>query len=363
MLGAASALALTEDFENFGITADAFETGPTPNAVVTETPDPFGPDSGLQITGNGLWQDSTVVGFRNVYNEVQNPVGTFAYDYWSGVGLSTVEDTTTPGFANEGASFAGGGADFAGATVPGGAYGVVFPFFSGVGVITQNLEYALQGMHITNTTYAGLAMQEGTPPSRQFAQGDWFQLTITGLDTEGGVTGERFVFLADFRSSDPADHYILNTWEWVDLSDFGPDTADIRFSFYSSDNGDFGINTPTYVAIDNLTYTAKALAGSQPVSNGWSYSPWFGNYYDAEYPWIYHEDLGWFYLAPESTPDALYFYWNDYDWFYTSKDLYPWLYFTTLGNWFYYIKDTVDPWLFYDATNDDIARFFPSIDI
>ncbi len=363
LLGAASAPALTQGFEAFGIAADTFEEGPTPNAVVTETTDPFGPDSGLQITANGIWHTGDAIGFRNIFNEVENPVGTLSYTFWNGVGLSTLVDTTTEGFANEGAAYTGGGANFSGEIVPGGAYGIVFPFFENTSEIALSAYYSLQGMYITNTTYAALAMLNGNGVSRQFEQGDWFQMTITGLDSDENVTGQLFVFLADYRSSNPDDHYILDEWEWIDMSGFGESTANLRFSFYSSDVGEYGINTPTYVAIDNVVLTAKALAGAVPVADGWSYSPWFGDYYDANLPWVYQNDLGWLYLDPQSTPDDITLYSNLLRWAYTTAEAYPWLYVMDEGAWLYYIKGTENPWLFYDADTKEIVEYPHDIDL
>ncbi|MFM7243570.1 MAG: DUF4465 domain-containing protein, partial [Planctomycetaceae bacterium] len=47
----------------------------------------------------------------------------------------------------------------------------------------------------------------------------------------------------------------LATWDWFDLSSLG--TVDrIEFSFDGSDKGIFGLNTPAYFAMDDLTVAA-----------------------------------------------------------------------------------------------------------
>jgi hypothetical protein len=64
-------------------------------------------------------------------------------------------------------------------------------------------------------------------------------------------------YLADYRFADNSKDYIIKNWRWVDLSKIGSFDS-LTFSFASSDTfGGFGINTPTYFCIDNLTYSIK----------------------------------------------------------------------------------------------------------
>ena len=57
--------------------------------------------------------------------------------------------------------------------------------------------------------------------------------------------------LADFRFSDDGLDSILEEWVFLDLSGLGA-VRELHFGFESSDVGVFGINTPTYFAIDDL---------------------------------------------------------------------------------------------------------------
>lgn len=353
--------ALTVDFEGFNLPEDTFNNGPVPEGDVTETENPFGPDSGLLITTEGAWVDSTGIELANSFNRLENPPGTLSYTYWSGIGLSNTVDTTTPGLANESSSYAGGGAGFSGAVFPGAPYGI---FFAGRDAVFFPEGVAPQGLYVTNNTYAALAMRDGDAFSKKFEQGDWFQLTITGMDAEGETSGEAIFFLADFRSSNTDNHYILDEWAWVDLRHFHHTTRRLEFSFYSSDVGEFGINTPEYVAVDNITGTAAALHDSQPISKGgWNGSQWFGEYYDEQLPWIYQEDLGWLYLDNTSTAEDFVFYSDLVGWASTNRALFPWLYAYETDTWLYYIKDTAEPWLFYDATTGEVLEVSSSSDL
>jgi hypothetical protein len=59
-------------------------------------------------------------------------------------------------------------------------------------------------------------------------------------------------YLADYRFGDNSQDYIVSDWTYVDFSVLGV-ADEIRFDFASSDSGMFGINTPQYFAMDNLT--------------------------------------------------------------------------------------------------------------
>jgi len=63
------------------------------------------------------------------------------------------------------------------------------------------------------------------------------------------VTATKEYYLADLR--DEATAYIINDWRYVDLTSLGA-VAKIGFTLSSSDNGDYGMNTPGYFCFDNF---------------------------------------------------------------------------------------------------------------
>ena len=67
----------------------------------------------------------------------------------------------------------------------------------------------------------------------------------------GESTGSVDFYLADYRYADSSQDYIVNAWEYIDLSSLGS-VDELSFSLSSSDNGSFGMNTPNYFAIDNI---------------------------------------------------------------------------------------------------------------
>ena len=91
----------------------------------------------------------------------------------------------------------------------------------------------LEGVYLTNTTYAYFSMLNGDAFAKQFggASGDdpdWFLLSILAFDAGGAETGSLDFYLADFRSADNDLDYILDAWTYLDLSALGP-VKSLRF--------------------------------------------------------------------------------------------------------------------------------------
>ena len=74
--------------------------------------------------------------------------------------------------------------------------------------------------------------------------------TITGFNGSAS-TGAVDFYLADYRFADNTHDYVVSQWSFVSLSRLGAFTR-LDFSLTSSDNGDYGMNTPAYFAMDTL---------------------------------------------------------------------------------------------------------------
>jgi hypothetical protein len=178
---------------------------------------------------------------------------TFFGGSYSGWTYSNDNDTTTPGFTNQYAAYTG--TDSSGT----GNYAVAFPPYGSPAVIDLPAGQTPTSVLVTNTTYAALSMLHGDDYAKQFGgvtgdDPDFFDVIFTGHDAAGGtgnVTGTSTFRLADYTFGDNAQDYIVDMWESLDLTPLGA-AVSISLSWSSSDVGTFGINTPTYVAIDNL---------------------------------------------------------------------------------------------------------------
>lgn len=113
---------------------------------------------------------------------------------------------------------------------------------------TDGGSYVIQGLYITNSTYAYLSMKNGDDFAKKFDEGDWFKLEVTGKDASGNTTRTIEIYLADFRNG---KREILNTWKWIDTSSLGA-VKSLHFELSSTDNGEWGMNTPSYFCLDDI---------------------------------------------------------------------------------------------------------------
>jgi len=186
------------------------------------------------------------VAFSNTFGI--DSYGGFDYQWWEGFSYSNVVNTTDPAFSNQYASYPGGGYQSSTYAVPHTEYNDYRP------AVTLPVPTSVSGFRIANTTYAALTMRNGDQYgfSAPLPPGGWFATTAIGR-LGATTTGSATFYLADLRGvSSPG---ILATWEWFDLTSLG--TVDrIEFEFTGSDVGPFGLNTPRYFAMDDLTVAA-----------------------------------------------------------------------------------------------------------
>jgi len=176
---------------------------------------------------------------------------------WSGFAVSNVTDNETPGYGNHYSAFTG---------EPYGDnpnYAVVYvsdPSTYENSMFLYPDEDAKGGYFreivVTNNTYSAIAMRDGDDFSKKFGgedgnDPDWFLLTLVAWH-DGNSAGEKEFYLADYRFEDNDENYIVDSWEAISLEGLGPvDSLELRLS--SSDVGDYGMNTPAYLCIGEVT--------------------------------------------------------------------------------------------------------------
>ena len=212
-----------------------------------------GSDGSGGFTSESCW-------FNNNYNTT--------YGSWDGWAYSNVIDNTTPGWSNQYSAIRGSGV--AGSDNYGVGYWYAWAVTPPTISLTDTVDgKVLDGAYFTNATYTYYSMLNGDTYSKKFGgpdgtDPDWFKLTIKGIDASGEYSGSVDFYLADFRFADDTKDYIVDQWTWVDLTSLGA-VIGLEFGMDSSDVGDFGINTPTYFAIDALpepaTVAFLTLAG------------------------------------------------------------------------------------------------------
>ncbi len=182
------------------------------------------------------------------------------FHFWSGWSYSNVSQQVPGDFANEYMAWPGGGASGS------AKYGVAY--FGGDPEPTLTLPAGLMpvSMQVTNTTYAGIVIQNGNAFSRKFGDDpatpavvetshpDYFKLSIGGRDAADQPVGVPIdVYLADYRFPNDAQDFVLRDWISVNLSSLAGATK-LSFDMETTDVGQFGANTPFYFAMDNLVF-------------------------------------------------------------------------------------------------------------
>jgi hypothetical protein len=185
---------------------------------------------------------------------------------WStGFAYSNMTDSVTSGFGNEYSAKAGigygGSANYAVAFV---SNPLTFANTIVVNLHGSAIGHPVYGFYVTNNTYAYNSMRDGDFFAKKFVNGDWFLLTARGY--RGGVLQPDSVgiYLADFLFPDPSDNFILDTWKWFNLLPLGS-VDSLQFTLRSTDNGMYGMNTPSYFCMDNFTTTDPALSATNTV--------------------------------------------------------------------------------------------------
>lgn len=184
------------------------------------------------------------VSFNNNYDSL--------YGSWDGFAYSTTADTETAGYGNQYSAYTSANS---------GAYAVAYPGYVAPATITFATDVSVASVDLANTAYSFLSMRDGDGFAKKFggvsgADADWFTVTFTGYDAFDAVTGVVTFYLADYRFADDALDYIVDDWTTVDLSGLGGGVRSIELSWDSSDKSFGYVNTPTYVALDNLAFSA-----------------------------------------------------------------------------------------------------------
>lgn len=211
----------------------------------------------LKVDSTGYWKGDTT-GTSNVGQYGTDYSGQFTsgsvsfantYTYssygasWRGFGYSTLADTSvTADYTNEMYAYGNSGA----------ANSKTFAIaFSDGATITFDKAVDLKKVNVLNTTYAYKVIRDGNAyTDGPFKAGSWFTVTFTGYNEQQQEVGTTTFFLADYRDGKT---YICDSWENADLSAL-KGVKTVKLTFDGSDKGQWGLNTPTYVCIDNLEF-------------------------------------------------------------------------------------------------------------
>ncbi len=172
---------------------------------------------------------------------------------WNGWAYSNVSDNATQGWINQYSAITGAGMPSGQTQIP--IYAITYVDQESVIRFQEPSAHEVKGVFITNSTFAALSMKYGDAFAKKFGgvdgnDPDWFKLSMWGMKDDEPTETIEFL-LADYRFEDNSENYIIQTWQWVELSTLGK-VDSLLFTLSSSDMGDWGMNTPAYFALDHL---------------------------------------------------------------------------------------------------------------
>lgn len=193
------------------------------------------------------------------------------YAMWSGgFAYSNMRNDSTAGFTNMYSASPASGAESS------STYALFNPGFGTMQTMLFDSPVQLNKISFTNTTYAYLSMRDGDAYSKKFGSNtnaageedgtngkDFFYITVYALGDNNEKIDSTEVYLADFRSDNADEHFILNTWKEVAIN---LTASKFSFKLTSSDNGEFGMNTPSFFALDNIVYSATTTGIADNIS-------------------------------------------------------------------------------------------------
>lgn len=165
------------------------------------------------------------------------------YNYWYGYALSAENSSFFEGLQHQMRAVTGSGRNSSN-------FAVAYPQGLSIEVTNNPDGDSIPGCYITNSAYAYSSMTKGDGYAHKFEKGDWLKIIAKGKTASGEIREKEF-YLADMRSENQAEHFILNTWKWFDLRSLGC-VKSITFNFDGSDKGSYGLNTPAYFCMDDF---------------------------------------------------------------------------------------------------------------
>ena len=203
----------------------------------------------VQLGSNGIWQppigsNEMSSGGWLFTNNTQN-------GYWGGFTASNRTDLNQSGLDAQYTAASGCGYDGSAQYAVAYTMGVQTDVYA-----TDGQLHTVTGCYVTNNLWAYQDMLQGgygEPPygGSTGNDPDWFKVTATGKNASGQTVGTLDFYLADFRFANNEEDYILDAWEWFDLSPLG-NVATISFSLSSSRGSGYNMITPAYFCMDNF---------------------------------------------------------------------------------------------------------------
>lgn len=203
--------------------------------------------SGLNFSSGGI--------ALSQWNIRSNPSGQSGDWWYSYRNQCSVYNTSSTDGANQGAGAAGSN-----------TFGIVYGYEDSYNTQWMSKPYftfsspkTVVSMFVCNSSYVYGVIKngnkfgtQGSADSLEKAKG-WFKITATGYDKNGKAVKTVEKYICDYRDSANPQIPVSTTWQEWALGLEG--VVKVEFNFEGSDvDPQYGLNTPAYICIDNITF-------------------------------------------------------------------------------------------------------------
>ena len=108
-------------------------------------------------------------------------------------------------------------------------------------------------LNLTTYTYASITDEAINDFARAFTDSDYLKVVFTAMKGSE-VTGSVECYVVDYRDGKRA---MTTEWTQFSLANLGEGYDRVRVTIETTDVGEWGANTPLYIAMDNLSYLVK----------------------------------------------------------------------------------------------------------
>ena len=180
--------------------------------------------------------------FEYFYNE--------EYAYWGGFAQSRVKDADAANglFANQYAVYNE-------AAASGDSFLIYYydSYNEPCDIVVKQQGVSLRDvmLNLTTYTYASITNEAINDFARIFVDGDYLKVVFTGM-RGNEATGVVECYVVDYRDGKRA---MTTEWTTFSLANIGEGYDRVSVTIETTDVGEWGANTPLYIAMDNLSYS------------------------------------------------------------------------------------------------------------
>ena len=105
-------------------------------------------------------------------------------------------------------------------------------------------------LNLTTYTYASITDEDINSFARTFADGDYLKVVFTAMSADEALDSVE-CYVVDYSDG---KRFVATNWDIYDLRSLGKGYDAVRVTIETTDVGEYGANTPLYIAIDELNF-------------------------------------------------------------------------------------------------------------